>query len=255
MTGRRRILVAGASGATGRRLVIQLLAWGHEVRAIVRSSDRLPADLRRHGNLTLIEGSPLGLDDDALVEAVRGCDAVSSCLGHNVSLRGIAGPPYRLVTRSVARLCDAVRAAGPAQPVRFVLMGSVGVRNVDLDERRSGGERLAFSLIRALVPPHADNERAAEYLRCEIGTGDGVIEWVVVRPDSLQEGIEVSGYAVYPSPTRSALFDSGHARRSNVAHFMARLATREEAWRQWRYRMPVLYNQASEFEPHREERS
>lgn len=249
MTERRTVLVVGATGATGRRLVVQLLAWGHRVRAIVRDADRLPADIRSYAGIELIEGSPLELDEAVLIEVVRDCDAVASCLGHNMGLRGIFGPPYRLVTRAVARLCDAIHAGTPARPVRFVLMASAGVRQDDLDAAVATGEQVVLSLLRRLVPPHADNEQAAEYLRSMIGRDDDAIEWAVVRPDSLQEGIEVSGYAVHPSPTRSAIFDPGRTRRSNAAHFMARLICEEATWRQWRYRMPVIYNQADLFDP------
>lgn len=252
MSPSRCVLVLGASGATGRRLVTQLLAWGHAVRVVVRRADRLPPDLRGHANLTLVEGSVLEFDEARLEALVSDCDAIASCLGHNVSLRGLFGPPYRLVRRTVERICRAVAARSPARPVRFVLMSSVAVRNADLDEPVSRGHRFLLGVLRALVPPQADNEQAAEYLRGQVDRENGAVEWVVVRPDSLQEGIGVSGYAVHESPTRSGLFDPGRTRRANVAHFMARLATREDAWRQWRFRMPVLYNQAESFESQRE---
>ncbi|WP_223883372.1 NAD(P)H-binding protein [Arenibacter lacus] len=37
-----RILVVGASGATGRQLVAQLLAKGNNVKVVVRSPEKLP---------------------------------------------------------------------------------------------------------------------------------------------------------------------------------------------------------------------
>lgn len=238
----RCILVAGATGATGRRLVAELLAQGHSVRAIVRTGSRLPAEIRGHPQLSVIEGSLLDFDPAALQSAVAGCDAVASCLGHTLSFRGIFGPPRRLVTRAVARLCAAIDAGAPAQPVRFILMCSAGVRNHDVDERVSFAERCVLLALRLLVPPHADNEQAADFLRVNIARANPNIEWCVVRPDSLQEGDEVSEYELHDSPTRSALFNAGQTRRVNVAHFMARLATGETAWHRWRYRMPVIYN-------------
>lgn len=238
----KTILVLGATGATGRRLVAELLARGHRVRAIVRSSSRLPAELRGHPQLQVIEGSALDLGEAALARALAGCDAAASCLGHNLSLRGMFGPPRRLVTDSVARVCSALAQSRPERPVRVVLMCSAGVRNADLDERVSLAQRLVLLLLRFLLPPHADNEQAAEYLRSTVGRDDPTVEWSVVRPDTLQEGDEVSEYAVHASPTRSALFNAGETRRVNVAHFMARLATDDAAWDEWRYRMPVIYN-------------
>jgi hypothetical protein len=195
----------------------------------------------------------LDFDEARLVELVDGCDAIASCLGHNASLRGVFGPPYRLVTRTVRRLCDAVLEHPHDRPVRFVLMASAAVRNADLDEPVSRAHAFLLGLLLTLVPPHADNEQAVESLRSGVGREQASLEWAVVRPDSLQEGIGVSGYAVHESPTRSVLFDPGRTRRANVAHFMATLATTEAAWRQWRFRMPVLYNQADGLEAPREE--
>ena len=36
------ILVVGASGATGRKLIEQLLIKGHQLKAVVRSPEKLP---------------------------------------------------------------------------------------------------------------------------------------------------------------------------------------------------------------------
>ncbi|WP_162417947.1 SDR family oxidoreductase [Cyclobacterium roseum] len=99
-------------------------------------------------------------------------------------------------------------------------------------------------MIRHLLPPHADNEQASEYLRLEIGAKDPHIEWVVVRPDSLIDQSEVTAYQAFPSPTRSALFNPGKTSRIHVGNFMARLLVENELWEQWKGQMPVLYNRA-----------
>lgn len=238
----RTILVAGATGATGRRLVAELLERGHSVRAMVRSTSRLPAELRGHPRLQVIEGSALELDEVTLTESLAGCDAVASCLGHRLSFRGMFGSPRRLVTDSVARLCSVIGNSRRKRPVRFLLMCSAGVRDQGLEERVSLPERLVLLLLRLLLPPHADNEQAAGYLRTGIGPDDAAIEWCVVRPDTLLEGDEAAGYDTYESPTRSAIFNAGQTRRAQVAHFMVLLATDDELWSRWRFRMPVIYN-------------
>lgn len=235
-------LVVGATGATGRLLVDQLLKRGRRVKAIVRSPDRLPVALRDDERFSVVCGTVLEFSDRELAEHVRGCDAVASCLGHTLSLRGIFGPPYRLVTDSLRRLCTAIQANAPAEPVRCVLMNTAGNRNGDLDERVSFGERCVLGLLRLLVPPHADNERAADFLRVDIGADDPHVEWCAVRPDSLVDEADVTPYEVHPSPTRSAIFNAGKTSRVNVAHFMAALIDEAEAWREWNGRMPVIYN-------------
>ncbi|TWT32378.1 hypothetical protein KOR34_41410 [Posidoniimonas corsicana] len=235
-------LVLGATGATGRLLVAQLLSRGEPVRAIVRSPDRLPEEIRSHDLLEVTAASVLDLPDEELANQVMSCGAVASCLGHNLTLRGVFGPPRRLVTDAVRRVCAAVESHRPAQPVRLVLMSSAGVRNKDLNERVSTAQRCVLGLIRALVPPHADNEGAAEFLRSRIGRQSSFIEWAVVRPDTLINAEQVSGYTLHASPTRSAIFDPGKTSRINVAHVMAELATRDDLWAEWRGRMPVVYN-------------
>jgi hypothetical protein len=121
-------------------------------------------------------------------------------------------------------------------------MNTAGNRNPDLQEPVSLKQRLVIGLIRRLVPPQADNEQAANYLRTEIGQGDAAIQWCVVRPDTLTQDQTVTEYAVHPSPTRSAIFDPGATSRINVAHFMAELLDQDEVWERWSGQMPVIYN-------------
>jgi hypothetical protein len=81
-------------------------------------------------------------------------------------------------------------------------------------------------------------------LRTKIGQKDQAIEWVAVRPDSLKDASEVSAYEVFPSPTRSTIFNPGVTSRINVGHFMADLITNDEIWNKWKGQMPVIYNKA-----------
>jgi len=238
------ILVVGASGATGRLLVEQLLGRGCRVKAIVRSADRLPEAVRSDERLTVICASVLNLSDAEMVRHVSGCDAVASCLGHNLTWKGVFGPPRRLVTEAVRRLCEAVKANKADKPTKFVLMNTAGNSNRDLREPVSLAQRCVVGLLRLLLPPHVDNEKAADYLRTQIGQSDEAIEWAAVRPDTLVNEDKVTEYEVHPSPIRSALFNPGKTSRINVAHFMADLVTNTDAWDKWKGRMPVIYNVA-----------
>ena len=235
-------LIVGASGATGRLLVTQLLEQGQTVRAMLRSKASLPAALLEHPQLSVIEASVLDLSDAELAEHVNGCDAVASCLGHTLSAKGIWGQPRRLVTDATRRLCAAIRANSPGAPCKFVLMNTVGNRNHDLDERISLAEHLVMGLLRLCVPPHPDNEQAADYLRTQIGQNDPLIQWVAVRPGGLTDHDTVTPYDLHPSPTSSAIFGSGKVSRINVANLMARLITDATLWTTWRGQMPVIYD-------------
>lgn len=236
-------LVIGASGATGRLLVEELLRSGQTVKVVVRSRDRLPDGIRHHPGLITTEAGILDLSDAEMRDLVKECDAVASCLGHNMTFRGMFGRPRRLVRDATRRLCAAIRANAPATPVKYVLMNTAGNRNRDLGEHISLAQKCVMVLLRLLVPPHVDNEQAADVLRLEIGQDDPAIEWAAVRPDGLVDQDHVTDYHIHGSPTRSAIFDAGRTSRINVAHFMARLITDPLCWHQWRGQMPVIYNQ------------
>lgn len=235
-------LVVGATGATGRLLVQELLARGQEVRALVRAPEKLPQAVRDHPGLTAVQGSILGMDDAELTRAMAGCRTVASCLGHTMSLGGVFGPPYRLVTEATRRLCRAMGEKDPGQPGRFVLMNTAANRGPLTGEAVPWAEAAVLGALRVLMPPHRDNERAAAYLRQGAGNEDGAPQWVVVRPDTLVDRAQVSDYVVHPSPTRSPIFDPGRTSRINVAHFMAELIEDSGLWAQWQGRMPVIYD-------------
>ncbi len=239
------ILVVGATGATGRLLTEELLDRGEFVKVIVRSTEKLPAAIRDHDNLSVIQASILDLSDAELAQHVKGCQAVASCLGHNLNLKGLFGHPRKLVTDASRRLSDAIKANTSQKPIKFVLMNTTANRNRDLNEPISFAEKCIFGLLRFLLPPQADNEQAADYLRCKIGPRDTLIEWVAVRPDGLTDEHKVTAYEVLPSPIRSTIFNPGHTSRINVGHFMAELITEDDTWQQWKGQMPVIYNQES----------
>ena len=239
------VLVVGASGATGRLLVKQLLDRGLKVKVIVSAPDKLPEAIRSHANISIIQAAVLDLTDAEIAQHVQGCAAVASCLGHNLTLKGIYVAPRLLVTETTRRLCHAIKANQPDKPVRFVLMNTTGNSNRDIPEKVSFAHTCVIGLIRWLLPPQRDNEQAADTLRVQIGQNDSTIEWAAVRPDTLIDESEVSEYAVYASPIRSAVFNAGKTSRINVAHFMAELMTDDALWHKWKGQMPVIYNKAS----------
>lgn len=235
-------LVVGASGATGSKLVERLIKSGQEVKIIVRSTASLPESWKNNEKVIIIHANILDISAPEMSELVKDCQAIVSCLGHNPSLKGIFGNPHRLVTDAVQKLCEAITANKPKIPVRFVLMNTIGNRNLDLTEPISLSEKIVIGLLRLLLPPQIDNEQAAEYLRTEVGQRDHFIEWVAVRPVGLIDEEEVSDYELYPSPIRSAIFDATKISRINVAHFMTQLITNNERWISWKGQMPVIYN-------------
>lgn len=240
-------LVVGASGATGRQLVEQLLMRDQKVKVIVRSPEKLPESWKNNDLLSIIQASVSNVGEAEMAKYVKGCDAVASCLGHTMSWKGIYGEPKELVTETVGILCQAIHRNEPGKnPIRFVLMNTTGNRNRDLNEPISIAQKLVVGLLRLLLPPHVDNEKAADYLRTKIGQNNNSIQWVAVRPDSLVDEDKVTEYEVYPSPTRSAIFNAGTTSRINVGHFMAELISSNDLWNRWKGQMPVIYNKTAQ---------
>jgi nucleoside-diphosphate-sugar epimerase len=239
-------LVAGASGETGKHLVEQLLKSKQKVKVIVRSTEKLPESWQNNDLLTIIQANILDISVDKMAEYVQDCDAVTSCLGHNMSWKGIYGKPRKLVTNAVKLLCEAITKNAPNKPIKFVLMNTTGNSNRDLNEPISVGQKFVIGLLRLLLPPHVDNEKAADYLRTKIGQKNNFIEWVAVRPDGLVNENVVTEYEIYPSPTRSAIFDAGKISRINVGHFMAELISEKDLWNRWKGQMPVIYSRSYE---------
>jgi len=235
-------LVLGATGATGKHLVEELIKKRQKVKIIIRSLDSIPKTWKDNELVSIIQASILEISKKDLTEHLNNCDAIASCLGHNLNTKGLFGQPRKLVTQAVMNCCNAIKEDSSHQPIKFVLMNTAGNRNRDLKETISAAQKVIVGLIRALLPPHKDNEMAADYLRKDIGQDDPKIEWVVIRPDGLINENQVSEYEIYPSPIRSAIFNAGTTSRINVGNFMARLIVEDDLWKQWKGQMPVIYN-------------
>ncbi|CAE7267163.1 unnamed protein product [Symbiodinium natans] len=236
------VLVLGGTGKTGLHVVQQLLARDFQVRAIVRSPDKLPTDVVKHAGLTIITAKILDLIDEALVEHMAGCTAVISCLGHEGNFQGICGKASQfLVSDVLRRVCRATRDV--KQPVKVILM-STGLYTKpdnaeDVRVRSTCGQRALLGLLSTCLPPHNDNMRAAEFLRTELEGIQG-IEWCGVRPELLVDG-EVTKYELHESLVCS-IFSAGQTSRANVAHFMCELVQNPATWQKWKAKFPLIYN-------------
>jgi uncharacterized protein YbjT (DUF2867 family) len=67
------VLVLGGTGRTGGRVLQQMLDRGFQVRAIVRSTRRLPAGVVAAPWLTVVEAEPLALSHEALQRHLHAC--------------------------------------------------------------------------------------------------------------------------------------------------------------------------------------
>ena len=170
-----RIAIFGASGRSGRPLVEQALAAGHEVRALVRN----PSKLRiRHKRLAVIRGDVL---DSAKVEkTIAGADAVLGALGQT------KGSTSEVQTQGTENSVAAVERHGVR---RLVSLTGVGVRD-PRDEPKLADRAVTFLLRRLQPNVLEDGVRHAEVIKTS------GLEWVIVRGPRLTEGPKKGEYRV-----------------------------------------------------------
>ncbi|MAR37245.1 MAG: NAD-dependent epimerase, partial [Chloroflexi bacterium] len=209
-----KILIVGATGATGKLLVNQLLENGHEVKAFARNEKKFSHETINHKNLEIITNTVLDISEEELEKHTKGCDAIVSTLGHNLTFQGMFGNPRRLVSDSIKRLSKVIENKRINTSVKMILMNTVGCKNEDLKEKKPFVENSVLFLLSSLLPPVSDNEKAANYLRASVGQNNRNIEWVTVRPDSLINEEEIGQYTIHSSPTHT-LFKPGKTSRIN----------------------------------------
>ncbi len=239
----KKALVLGGSGATGKLLVELLLQKGIKVIAIVRNANSLTNIYNSYPGLQIVEAEISEIAESDLAQHLTECEVVFSCLGHNLTFKGMFGHPRRLVTDAIMKVSKTIESMDTNKKLKIILMNTTGNSNRDIPENPPYSQRFVISLLRLLLPPHVDNEKAADYLRIQVGQNNN-IEWAAVRPDGLINEDEVSQYDIYVSPVRNAIFDAGSTSRINVADFMSDLAVKPELWNEWKGKMPVIYNHA-----------
>lgn len=236
-----KVLVLGANGATGFNLVTQLLKQRVEVRAFTRSIDKFHS-LSADKHLEVIQTSVLELDNQKLEQYLFDVDAVVSCLGHNISMKGIFGKPRTLVVDSLRKIVQTIENSTTNRKIKIILMNTTACINKSQFERYGAMEYVVMSLLKLLLPPHRDNVSALDFLLNTVSTNSKIIEWIAVRPDGLINTDEVSEYSIHPSTMRSPIFNAGKTSRINVAHFMVRLLKDKNLWEMFKYKTPVIYN-------------
>lgn len=236
-----KVLVLGATGATGRLVVKQLLDRNVNVKTVVRKDSKTLNELMNNDLLEIMIGNISEFDLNKNLELINDCDAVACCLGHNINFKGIFGKPGMLVRDSIKNICNAIEKS-KKDKVKIILMNTTANENPKLKENYSIKDRVVLSLLKLLLPPHKDNVEAASYLSNVIGENNSKVEWIAVRPDTLINEENVSEYEIIESPKRSPVFDAGKTSRINVAHFMVELILNVKLWNEWKSRMPVIYN-------------
>lgn len=174
-----RIVVFGANGPTGRLLIGQALAAGHEVAAVTRRPESFPL---HHDRLEVIAADVF--DPTAVAAAIIGRDAVLSVLGVPFGKE-----PIDTYSRGVANIVAAMTAHGVRR------LAVVSSSAVDPHPYSDAG----FLFNRVLQPYVAnvlgktlyDDMRRMENL---VRASD--LDWTIVRPSGLYDLPAVTDYTL-----------------------------------------------------------
>jgi len=161
-----RLLIIGATGKTGRRLVTQALERGFWVTALVRNPSKLRVD---HERLTVVQGNVLVAA--SLDAAMRGQEAVLSALGHKRYFY-----PNRILSEGTRNILRAMETCGVR---RFVCMSSLGIG----DSAGRMGAYYTLVVIPLILPFYFWDKTSQE--RAIAGSG---VDWTIVRPGALTNG-------------------------------------------------------------------
>jgi putative NADH-flavin reductase len=199
-----RIVIFGASGATGHELVRQALSEGEEVTAFVRN----PAHLNvRSPNLRVVQGD---VTDAAIVErAIEGQHAVLCALGAATHLSR-----DRTLINGLQHIVDAMTRYGTQ---RLVYLSFLGVRDGRRQLSFIGRTVVAPLLLRNVVADHEIKEGIIQH---------SGLEWVIVRPPRLTNGPRTGHYRHGLDIQAASLIPT--ISRADVADFMLRQVSDEK---------------------------
>jgi len=163
-----RVALFGATGGTGRHVVEQGLALGHQIQALVRDPAKLPDAL----GPTAVAGDVL--DQSAVDRCVEGVDAVICILGTRPGTEPVED-------RGTAHIIDAMQRLGPR---RLVAVTSLGVG--DSAEQIP----LLFRVVMNLTMKRIFQAKEAQ----ERLIRDSGLDWTIVRPGGLTDGPRTGSY-------------------------------------------------------------
>jgi len=195
-----KILIFGASGATGRHLVKQALDQQHYVTAFVRDPAKLTIE---HNNLKLVQGNVINYQE--VENAINGHDAVLSALGAN--------SPFRYDQVVVDGMENIIKAMQAAKVERLIYLSTAGVKA----SRRDAGFAIRFiapKLLRTEIAGHEAREKMIK---------QSYLKWTIIHAPALTNGEQKKEYQ-YGENLKATSFLVALS-RADVADFMLKQLT------------------------------
>ncbi len=195
-----KILVLGAAGKTGRAVVEQAVAAGHEVTAFVQKADEYKA-----ANVHVVEGD--ATDRAAMDKAVAGQDAVLDTIGGKT--------PYKTTTLEESAAKTIIASMQRHSVRRLVVTSMIG--EGESKENATVYERLLVStFLRG-----ADKDKAAMESAVEASN----LDWVILRPALLSDDPAIGNVRVFSAETG----EKAHKiTRADLAAFMLAQLSHDE---------------------------
>ncbi|CAI6047599.1 hypothetical protein PAECIP112173_01260 [Paenibacillus sp. JJ-100] len=165
------ILILGATGRVGSKVLTTALQEGHHVTALVRTPDKIK---HQHEHLTIIQGNVLELQD--LRRAIRGAEAVISALNTDGGTT---------LSEYVPLLIDAMMEEGVQ---RIITVGTAGIL-----QSRTEPEKFRYQ---SNESKRKSTRAAEEHERVYQLLQQSTLDWTIVCPTYLPDGERVGNYRV-----------------------------------------------------------
>lgn len=192
------ILVIGGSSGIGAQVALQASRQGHRVRAMSRSGKR------PRGAGESCEGfKGNALDGEDVRAGLAGVDAVVQALGIPASLKMVL-EPVTLFSEATRVLLPLMAEAGVSR-----LISVTGFGAGDSRASISRLQRLPFELV--FRNAYDDKSRQEQMIR------DSDLDWLIVRPGTLIDGVHSKQYKVLTEPGE---WRNGIVSRADVADFI-----------------------------------
>jgi putative NADH-flavin reductase len=192
-----KILLFGATGGTGKQVLLQALAQGHIVTAVVRNISKINITST---NLKIIKGNVLSSNID---EAFAEQDAVICCLG---------APANKAGTLRSQGTKNIIAKMKKAKVNRFICQTSLGY-----DDSKQVLSCTSFFFKNIIVPFVLKSTFKEHHLQETIIKQSG-LNWTIIRPGNLTNGQKTEKYKygfLYSDPTLKVKVS-----RADVAHLL-----------------------------------
>jgi putative NADH-flavin reductase len=216
-----KVTIVAATGGVGRELLGQALAAGHDVTAVVRSPDKLPAEVRAGGKARIVTADMAAADPAAMESAAAGADAILSGLGpRSSSDAGIASQGTRAIVAAMQATGVRRIVVVSAAPV-----GTVASARRPSPPRHDPGEGFFMRQVGSRFARAAFGQVYADLAGMEDILADSGLDWTAVRPPRLtSKPLTGTCRTAAGQNVRGGWLVS----RADVAHFMLHALDRPE---------------------------